>query len=284
MIRASIGVVLAAATALWQSPAPVFHGATDAVALDVAVFDGDRVITHLRPADFDVRDNGVRQTVTSADFNTLPIDLRLVFDTSGSISDEDLEQYLHTMQRVASTLQPRDRCEIMTFTTSLADAAALQSPPVAIKLVRAGPEGTAFFDAAVVAMITKPMTDRRQITILLSDAIDNSSFFDEAALLDAAGHTDAVVYTILPGDPRAGRAVSKERLQSLSLLTGGRLVLTHQNGIASAIIDSIQEFRQSYVVRYVVTGVPVTGWHKVDVRVPGGVFYRVRVKPGYFGR
>jgi hypothetical protein len=38
------------------------------------------------------------------------------------------------------------------------------------------------------------------------------------------------------------------------------------------------------VVRYQVTGVPVAGWHKLDVRVPGGDFYRVRVKQGYFGR
>ena len=284
MMRPSIGAALAVAIAMGQAPAPVFRSGTDVVALDVAVTEFGRVVTNLRPADFEVRDNGVLQTVISADFNTLPIDLRLAFDTSGSISDEELEQYLHTMQRVASTLQPRDRCEIVTFTTSLIDAAALQSPPVAIKLVRAGPEGTAFFDAAIVAMITRPTTDRRQITILLSDAIDNSSFFDEAALLDAAGHTDAVVYTILPGDPRTGRAVSKERLQSLSLLTGGRLVLTHQNGIASAIIDSIEEFRQSYVVRYALTGVPVAGWHALDVRVRGGAFSRVRAKQGYFGR
>jgi VWFA-related protein len=274
-------VVLAIAGGLGQAPAPTFHAATDGVNLDVAVFDGDRVVANLGVKDFEVRDNGVRQVLTSADFNALPIDLRLVVDTSGSISDEELDQYLQTMRRVAVSLQPNDRCEIITFTTRLADAAAQQSPPIAIKLTRLLPEYTAFFDAAIVAMITKPIADRRQITILLSDAIDNSSFFDEAALVDAAKHTDAVVYTILPGDPRLGRSVSKERLQTLSLLTSGRMILTHENGIASAIIDSIREFRQSYVLRYTAS-LPTPGWHKVEVRVPGGNFYKVRAKEGYF--
>jgi hypothetical protein len=32
-----------------------------------------------------------------------------------------------------------------------------------------------------------------------------------------------------------------------------------------------------------VTGVPIAGYHKLDVRVRGGGSYRVRAKQGYFG-
>ena len=281
MTRIVIAVLVASSSVLAQDPPPQFRAGTDAVALNVSVFDGDRVVTDLKPSDFEVVDNGVRQSVTAADFDRLPVDLRLVFDTSGSIPDEELERYLRTMQRVASALDKADRGEVITFTTKLAEAARRQHPPLNIQLQRSGAEGTAFFDAAIAAMMTVKMSDRRQLTVLLSDAIDNASFFDETALFEAARRTDAVVYTVLPSDSFTGRAISTSRLSYLSTLTGGKLVLTPARYVASRITDAIQEFRQSYLVRYTVTGVPVPGWHKVSVKVKGG--YRVRTKTGYMG-
>ena len=265
-----------------QTQAPPFQSTTHAVSIDVAVFRGDRAVRNLGIDDFEVRDNQVRQTLLAVDGNTLPIDLRLVVDTSGSISERDLARYVETMNRVAAALETRDRCEIITFNSQIAEAASLQHPPIRIALQRGGQDGTAFFDAVALAMVTVPTPDRRQITIVLSDAIDNSSLFDEKAMLDAARRTDAVVYTILPGDPKNSRPVSVSRLQALSLLTGGRLVLVHEATVAKAVIDAIAEFRQGYVLRYVLTGVPLPGWHKLEVRVKSG--YSVRARQGYYPR
>jgi hypothetical protein len=155
---------------------------------------------------------------------------------------------------------------------------------VRIEIKRGGSDGTAFFDAVSLALVTIPTPDRRQITIVLSDAKDNASFFDEATMLEAARLTDAVVYTILPGDPRFGRAVSAARLQALSLLTGGRLVRAPERTVGVAINDAITEVRQSYAVRYTLTGAAIEGWHKLDVRVRGRHSYRIRTRAGYFGR
>ena len=47
----------------------------------------------------------MRQSLTSVDRNALPVDLRLVFDTSGSISETDLDEYLKAMREVASALR-----------------------------------------------------------------------------------------------------------------------------------------------------------------------------------
>lgn len=276
--------VLAAALVCAQAQAPTFRAGTDAIIVPVAVFDGDRVVGDLTAEDFQVRDNGVPQTVTSAELNTLPIDLRLVFDTSGSISEDDLERFLRTMREVSSGLGRRDRCEIITFNARIAQAAARQSPPMTIELSRGGPEGTAFFDAMGLALTTIPAPDRRQITIVLSDAKDNASFFDEAAMLEAGRLTDAVVYTILPAAPRSGRAMSAARLQALSVLTGGRLVRAPDHALGNVINDAITEFRQSYAVRYTLVGAAIQGWHKLDVRVSGRHSYRIRTRAGYFGR
>ena len=282
MIRTVVAVMVASATLLAQDPPGVFRAGTHAATFIVAVTDGDRVVPNMTAADFEVTDNGVRQVVSSVDFNRLPTDLRLVFDLSDSISDEELERYQKTMQRVASTLDKADRCEIITFNSKISEAAARQNPPVKINVSRGGPEGTAFFDAALAAMVTVADPNRRQMTILLSDALDNTSFFDEETLFKAAERTDAVVYTVLPGDPMKGRAVSETRLSYLATLTGGRLVKTPAAYVASAITDAILDFRQSYVLRYMLTDVPVPGWHKVSIKSKHGG-YKIRTKPGYFG-
>jgi VWFA-related protein len=279
---ATTALALIGALPLQQSKP--FRSGTDGVALDVAVFEGDRVVTSLSERDFEVWDNGVRQTIAAVDRHQLPIDLRLVFDTSGSISPDQFESYSRAMQRVAATLRPVDHCEILTFSGRIAEAAARQHPPVAITLNRDGPDGTAFFDAVSLAMITIPASDRRHITIVLSDALDNTSFFDEATLFAAARRTDAVVYTILP--PEAGPEIEPlvGRLRALSLLTGGRLVRAQRDRqIGETIIEALDEFRQSYVVRYVLAGVASDGWHKLTVRVRGGDRrYTVRAREGYF--
>ena len=261
-----------------------FRAATHAVAVDVAVFDGGRAVTTLGPGDFEILDNGVRQTIVSVDRNVLPIHLRLVFDTSGSITDADLERHRRAMVLVTSALRPDDTCEILTFSSRIAAAAAAQRPPVTISLRRRLPDGTAFFDAVSLAMITSPLPDRRQITIVASDAHDNVSFFDETTLLDAARRTDAVVYAIMPVE--STKAVPlRARLEALTLLTGGRVVESPRSDRTGRLIAAaIEEFRQGYVVRYTLSGIPAPGWHRLDVRLPGNPRYTVRAREGYVSR
>jgi len=283
MTRFFTASALAMAAAWPQQSPPVFRTTTHGVTVHVAVFDGDRVVTGLRAQDFDLRDNGVRQTVSDVDVTVLPIDLRLVFDLSGSISDADLRNYLTAMREVAATLQPHDTCEIITFDARIAEAAGRQPPPISINLRRGPTDTTTFFDAVTLAMVTVPALDRRQVTIVLSDARDNASFLDEASLLEAARRTDAVVYTVLPAAPASQRAVSVARLQSLAMLTGGRLVQAHERAVGRAVITALQEFRQSYVLRYIPAGVTLEGWHRLEVRVRDRS-YRIRAKAGYFPR
>jgi hypothetical protein len=283
MIRALPALALAIAASSISVSSQVFRTTTHGVSVDVAVFDGERVVSGLRAQDFELRDNGVPQPISDVDVNVLPLDLRLVFDLSGSISESDLQLYLRAMREVAATLQPRDQCEIITFDARIVDAASRQPPPISINVQRGPTDATTFFDAVSLAMVTTPALDRRQVTVVLSDARDNASFLDETSLLEAARRTDAVVYTILPGPPSSNRAVSVARLQSLAMLTGGRLVSTHERAVGRAVITALDEFRQSYVLRYVPKGVALEGWHRLEVKVRNRD-YRIRAKAGYFPR
>ena len=91
-----LAIALAAGIAVAPQQDPErarFSSAAHGVSIDVAVFDGKNVVTSLTAADFQVIDNGVEQKVESVDLNRLPIDLKLVFDTSGSISPEGTSRY-----------------------------------------------------------------------------------------------------------------------------------------------------------------------------------------------
>ena len=286
--RSGQAVILAAASlsavALAQQQKP-FISTTHAVAVDVSVYDGPRAVTSLGVGDFEVIDNGVRQTLSGAPRNTLALDLRLLFDTSGSITADDLEKYRRAMARVAGALRPDDRIEILTFNGRIAEIVPLQHPPITIAFDRLGRDGTSFFDAVSLAMITRPIIERRQITIVLSDAIDNSSFFDKDTLYAAARRTHAVVYTVLPIALAQDTSRYAARLDMLSRVTGGQLFRAQWDSrMGNTVTRALDEFRQGYVLQYAPTGVPIEGWHTITVRVTGGRRYTIRAREGYFGR
>jgi VWFA-related protein len=287
-VKALIAASLAGLTVsvLAQEPQlPTFRSVTHTVAVDVSVFDRERAVLSLGANDFEVLDNGVRQKISGVAPNNLPLDLRLLFDTSGSISPEDLERYRRAMVRVAGALRPEDRIEILTFSGRTSEVVGLQHPPISIALTSQPTEGTAFFDAVSLAMITRPSLERRQVTIILTDARDTASFFDKDTLYESARRTYAVVYGVLPVGLAEDSSRFAARLEVIARVTGGRLVRSRRDAeMGNTIIRTLNEFRQGYVLHYVLEGVPLTGWHKLSVQVAGARRYTVRAREGYFAR
>jgi VWFA-related protein len=281
--------IVAAVVALTAWPSAqnmVFHAGADAVVLDVTVQRGKAPVPGLRAEDFEVVDSGVTQTVTDVSYSRVPIDLRLVFDTSGSITDDQLQRYLRAMIQITGALKSDDRCDILTFSTRVIELAALQAPPIAINLRRAMPRATSFYDAVGLSLVTARVDGRRQLTIVLSDADDNTSFFDNETMLEMARRTDAVVYTVTPADawqsdPDRGK-VFRERLERLAHLTGGRMIPA-ETDVVPAFLSAIEEFRQSYVIMYNAAGVPKGGYHQIAVSVKGQKSLAVRTRQGYTG-
>ena len=279
-------LVLGSAGVLASAPdAGQFRSGVDNVVVDVSVFAGKRAVLTLGAADFEVSDNGVRQKLSGAHRNNLPLDVRLLFDTSGSITPEDLERYRRAMERVAMALRPEDRVEILAFNGRVTEVLPLRHPPVKITLTRQGRDGTAFFDAISLAMVTRPLLDRRQVTIVLTDAQDNASFFDKDTLYAAAQRTHAVVYGVLPTGLAEDASRFSARLEMLTRVTGGDLVRSKWDSkMGDVLVGMLNEFRQGYVLTYALDGVPSQGWHKLIVRVPGGRGLKVRAREGYFAR
>jgi len=288
LIVALIASVPLTTLAAPQGQAPVFRGRTDLVTVGVNVQRGGKPVAGLTADDFEVYDNGVRQTISDLSYSRMPIDLRLVFDTSGSIDDTELRTYIRAMRQIALSLQPQDRCDIVTFSGRIVEAAALQAPPIKIDARRVHPDATSFFDAVSLALVTPPVFGRRQLTVVMSDADDNASFFDEAALTEIARRTDAVVYAVRPiadwHPEDKDETVLKARLTALAKLTGGRVLApNHDLDIVPAFLTAIEEFRKSYTLVYTATGIDRGGWHELSVNVRGAKSYTVRARQGYTG-
>jgi VWFA-related protein len=99
-----------------QTP-PVFHAEVSLVHLDVEVTDAvGRIIKGLSKTDFRVFDDDLEQPVVAVAGEEQPLDVILLFDTSGSMGSVS-QKVAAAGHNAFSTLRPGDRVAVMAFST-----------------------------------------------------------------------------------------------------------------------------------------------------------------------
>ena len=87
-------------------------------------------------------------------------------------------------------------------------------------------------------------------------------------------------------EPPVGRRITAfDPLKEAAEMTGGKLYLpgVFADRTASAIFEKLySDYRNRYVLQYVVTGVTPEGWHDVAVTVPKAPKAEINAKRGYF--
>jgi VWFA-related protein len=272
------------ALGLTQQTAPVFRARTDVVSVDVAVSRGGRPVTGLTAADFILMDNGVRQKVEALSVETLAIDVSLVVDLSGSTAST-LERFKADIQRMAGFLRPTDRVRLVRFSDEVRQIVPMQpsTAPLPLDDLKTG-VGTSLNDAVFVALSRPPEVDRRHLVVVFTDAEDTWSTIDNASLPALASRADAVMQVVLSTYDRVtdpGVLTSRESLKRAAAATGGDVRYLREAVNAFRLV--LDEFRTSYVLRFIPEGVKREGWHELDVQVtkPGAV--TIRARKGYFG-
>nr|ADC36006.1 von Willebrand factor type A domain protein [uncultured bacterium 259] len=307
-------IVLAAIAAValqgTQDQRPTFRSRTDLITVDVAVTSHGSPVSGLTLADFELADNGVRQTIEMVDAETLPIDLTVVVDTSGSMrrSVDDLKA---DAQAIAAMLRPNDRIRLLTFAGQIRETYALQAPSADLALDRLAATGsTSLFDAVAVALAGVTGTDRRHLVVVLTDGQDTSSVVGRGPLADLSAAANGVLYAAVsrpgvllppPGVrppasaeplnwrhrwmPLAAPPADESPLKDAVENTGG--VWDSVGSIARApagVKRALEWFRTAYVLRYRATGVAAAGWHELHVKVGRAGEYDVRARKGYVGQ
>jgi len=245
---------------------PTFSTGVEAVRVDVLVTDGDRPVLGLGPADFEVRDNGVRQDVSFVSTEKLPLNVILALDTSASVLGEPLDHLRGASLALLERLEPEDQAALVTFSheVRLRERLTRDLARVRRALAEIEPLGeTAVIDGSYAAVVLGDTDLGRDLVIVFSDGVDTASWLREARVLDAARRSDVVVYGV-----SVRGADQPEFLRELSKLTGGGLLeVDSTRDLRAAFVGILDEFRHRYLLNYSARGVSLDGWHQLEVKV-----------------
>jgi VWFA-related protein len=285
--------------------APTFRTRADAVAVDVSVREGSRVLTTLTAADFEILDNDVPQQVTDVSFGKVPIDITIVLDVSQSVSGQTLERLRRGIVQLMRDLGKEDRLKLMTFNMRVSRVVDFTADPAQVerglKEALAG-GGSSVWDAMAVALVSASEPNRRQLIVLFSDAADTSSTLDAETLISVAQRTTASVSAVVATTGTTGATVISRVtsarsitlspglsavppvLQRLAAETGGGLfpIGPSNPNLAEAFQRAVNQFRSSYVLHFTPTGVERTGFHTLKVSVKGKPKATITARRGYF--
>ena len=272
LATASLGMVLSA---------QIYRGGAEVVVIEVSVSDGRRPVLQLLRDDFELRDNGVLQQILDFDRQTLPLDVTVTVDISGSMTPDKRATVERAIAQVSRSLRQDDRGSVVTFAARIAERSPLQAPPILVDLSGIGP-GTSVRDALLLSLVTDRRDDRRQLNLFMTDGDDTSSYFDPRTVVETARHAGGQTSVILVRDNGRLRGPTREMIDQVAATTGGEVLeLDGGDDLSNAFLRTVEAFRTSYVLRYTPNGVSATGWHEVVVRVKKRN-YTVRSRNGYW--
>jgi VWFA-related protein len=279
MTRASIAAAVAALVMpLNAAQGPTFSTKLEVVRLDVLVTAGGQPVRGLTVDDFEVSDNGVRQTLDLASFEQMPLSVVLALDASASLSATQLDDLRAAGRAVLTALKNDDRAALVTFSevVSLEQALTGEAAAVESALGRVDADGrTALVDGVYSAVTIADASRGRGLAIVFSDGLDTASWLTKEQVIEAARRSDVVVYGVGTGRTETGF------LSEITDQTGGRLFQIESTAdIRDRFLAILAEFRERYVLSYTARGVARSGWHRLDVRIKGRRAI-VRARPGY---
>lgn len=299
-LLALCGAAVAVATAAGQQ---TFRSGVEAVAVDVSVREGSRVISGLTLADFVVTDNGVRQTVTDVSIGKLPIDVSVVLDVSRSVSGSRLSELRRAIGEFMRDFAAADRLRLLVFNERVRRVVDFTSRAEDIDAALRQTNGrgaTSALDALAVAMVTAEHPERRQLVVLFGDGADTTSVTSSSVLLDLAQHTNAAVSVVQPPlttivtmfgggldmvtrGAAVGQSDYLKFYRRLAAETGGVVTIQEpRQDLTATFRKALDEFRSSYVLRFSPT-VTASGFHTLEVSVPSRPKATLRARRGYWG-
>lgn len=283
---AGVWLLCLTATAVSAQDVPVFSSGVEVVRLDVSVLRDGKLVEGLQAGDFEVRDNGVLQTVEivgnprgAAAAMDKQVDVVLALDVSDSVKGEPLEQLKAAAHAFVDILGPEDSFSLLTFSSRVRLAASrADSRARAHEVIEATQAQltTSLYDAAFAAIATADTSRGRPLALVLSDGEDHGSWLKPELVLRAAQASELVVDVVFTRQTGTERAFLRE----LAATTGGQEWRADYGQLRDILLKALEEFRSRYTLRYERRGVARAGWHGFDVRVrrPG---VRVRARRGY---
>jgi VWFA-related protein len=297
-----------------------FTARTEAVRVDVLVADGARLIHGLTAADFEVRDNGVVQSVDQVQTEHLPLNVIVALDTSSSVAGDRLEHLVQAVRALVHGLAEGDRVALLSFSGRARLVVPLTGDREAVQgaLRSLNAEGTtALRDAVFAGLALRESDPGRTLFLFFSDGEDSGSWLSATKVIEAAKRTDVVIYPVnirrtveltsigagprptitpIPKPPSGFELENMIRSHTVTLrsggqfsdalanATGGRVMMADSDSdLRETFVATLAEFRDRYVVSYRPNGVATGGWHSIDVKLKDK-HGKVTARRGYFAQ
>lgn len=283
-------------------PAPPSPGSAqiranvDLVVLPVTVIDKQgKFVETLKENNFEVYEDGQRQTLAVFKREDIPVTMGLVIDNSGSMRTKRPRVNAAALTLV-QTSNRDDEVFVVNFNEDyyLDQHADFTNSIGVLKeaLERIDSRGsTALYDAVLASLdhLKKGHRDKK-VLVVITDGEDNASRNDLEATVRAAQKSDAVIYTVglLSEDDRSEAKHAKRALQALSEATGGLAFFPRTvDAVHEICLQIAKDIRNQYLLGYYPTNPQSNGgFRRVQVKlvdVPHNLGkLDVRTRTGYF--
>jgi Ca-activated chloride channel family protein len=271
-----------------------FRGGIDLVPMGVTVTDhrGD-YLTDLTVADFEVLEDGRKQTIThfaTGDADTIPLHVGLLFDTSGSMGEDiglarsAAVKFLNTLDTAVDMTLVDFDSEVRVTTYGQRDFARM------VERIRSRkPDGyTAMYDALGVFLDGAVENDGRTVLVIYTDGGDTRSALGFNDLMTLVRASDVTIHSVgfLWNQPGSVRTTQRMRLTEIAATTGGQAFFpSAMKDVEQAYDKIVAQIRSQYTLGYTSTNTAQDGrWRRVEIRVvrPGLRDVRLQSRKGYF--
>lgn len=269
-----------------QSKDDAIRLGTDLVLLDVTVVDpSNRPVMDLTKDNFLVTEDKALQKVEFFSREKVPISVVFTIDTSGSMRAK-LDTVIKACVNLVKETQPGDEMAVVEFKDQpeLLEEFTMDAQDVVYTLQGlVASRQTAVLDALYLSAeyASKEAKNRRKAVILVTDGLDNNSYYKFGEVVDRLRERDAQVYLIgyisdldrgggLFGSTQYEKA--EKLLKKLANETGGRAFFPKELGETHAIAEQIStDLRTQYSIGYYPTNPNRDGrFREVKVQVNAG--------------
>jgi VWFA-related protein len=247
-------------------------------------------VSDLREQDFEVYENGVRQSIKLFRHDDIPVTVGLVVDHSSSMRHK-LGQVTVAARTFVQSSSPQDEMFVVNFNEKVSlglpsgksFSNQYEDLEEAISTMPAGGM-TALYDAVSEGQERlRSGTRDKKVLIVISDGGDNASTHTLADVLKTAGQSSSLVYTIGIFDPEDADR-NPVVLRRLAQATGGDAFFPDRFREIVAICQSIaRDIRHQYTLGYVPSYAAKPGSYRsirVVARTANGKLF-VRTRDGY---
>lgn len=269
---------------------------TDLVTLTMTVTDQyGRYVSGLNKSAFTIKDNNQVQDITYFSDTDAPISIGILFDVSGSMSNEKIKKARKALERFITTSHPNDEYFLIAFNNraQLLMDRTRDGEALLRQLSLVNPKNnTALYDAVYLGAerVTRGAHNKRAI-LIISDGQDNASRYNFGEVRRLMKESDVVTYSVGIMD-KADAASSfgmqgQAFLDELSSVTGGKSFYPQTDIEMDEIFERIAlELRNQYSIGYSPKDFQPDGkWRKVKVNIkpPRGLpRLSVRAREGYY--